>query len=110
MDLQKSYEIGFRKKAESMGVNPHALVKLAEGGFFDSIMDKYHSLDPRTRRAVIGGLLSGLGTYALSDWNNPGNAIAKSVAGGLAGGLATYGLDRIGVLDKILPYRRRELT
>jgi hypothetical protein len=74
------------------------LVKVAkDDGILSAIVNSYKSLDPSTKRAILGGLISGIGTYTLSDGNN---RAMKGLAGGLAGGAATYGLDRMGLFNK----------
>jgi hypothetical protein len=57
---------------------------------------------------LIGGLLTGTGTYLLSD-GGVGSRLTKGLIGGLAGGGLTYGLDRFGVLDKVLPRKKRSI-
>ena len=99
MNIHKSYNIGFRKTAKAYGVNPGALVKIAREGILSG------NSDPAFKRALLGALLSGAGTYAFTD-GAPGKRLLKGLAGGLVGGAATYGLDQLGVLDKILPGRR----
>jgi hypothetical protein len=106
MDLQEAYMQGFCKTASAAGVDPYKLVKIA--GFFDSIIDFYRNQDDATKRAILGGLATGAGTYFLSD-GGVGSRLTKSLIGGLAGGGLTYGLDRAGVLDKVLPNKKRSI-
>lgn len=101
--LHKAYVQGFCKAASDAGVDPDTLVKIARNdGILDSIAKSYKSLDPNTRRAILGGLITGLGTYTLSN-GDTGTRLMKGLAGGAIGGSATYGAGKMGVLDKILP-------
>lgn len=100
MSYSNEYAKSFCKTASDAGVDPVTLVKVAkEKGWLDSIKDTYKSIDPETKRAIIGGLLSGAGTYALSD-GSVGDRLLKGLAGGAIGGLGVYGLDRTGLTDK----------
>lgn len=108
MKLHKAYIKGFSKVAADVGLDPNSLVKMAEPGILDSIVQTYRDLDPDARRAVLGGLLTGVGTYALSD-GGVGRRLLHGAVGGALGGAATYGLGRMGVLDGIFPRRRKLL-
>lgn len=101
--LHKAYVQGFCKTAADAGVSPDVLVKIARNdGILDSIVQSYKGLDPTTRRALLGGLITGLGTYSLSN-GDTGTRLMKGLAGGALGGTAVYGADKMGVLDKIIP-------
>ena len=114
------YMQGFCRTAMAAGVNPVVLAKLAgEGlssnsrvtarrgekkaasGILDSVSNTYKNMDPYVRRALIGGLATGLGTYALS---NPydRNRLRNSLLGGALGGLGTYTLDSTGATDSLI--------
>lgn len=104
MKLHKAYIKGFSKVAADAGVTPDVLMKTAEPTVFDSVVKAYRSLSPDARHAILGGLITGLGTYALSD-GGMGRRLAYGALGGTLGGAATYGLARTGALDRILPGR-----
>ena len=107
MDLHKSYELGFRKAAEACGVDPDALIKTAGGSLFNSLLDYGREMDPVLKRALIGSLVTGVGSFALSG-GNFGRRLRSGLLGGLIGGAATYGIGRSGLLDNV-PSRFRQL-
>lgn len=73
--------------------------KSAKGTWLDSIANTYSSMDPITRRALMTGLATGVGTYAFSEGDS-GTRLLKGLAGGALGGGALYGLDRSGLTNK----------
>ena len=99
------YMHGFCKAAMDAGVNPVLLAKFAaskgDKGILSSLVDGYNNLDPYMRRAILGGLATGLGTYMFSNPYNP-SRLSNSLLAGAAGGLGTYALDSTGATDSII--------
>ena len=87
-------------KAKGKEKKASALYKKAARGkrWLNEMFDAYDELDPLRRRAVLGGIATGLGTFALSD-GDVGSRILKGLAGGAVGGAALYGLDSAGLTD-----------
>lgn len=115
---EAAYLEGFSKTAEAAGMSPSELFafsKSAADGYLrpkhrwlNEIFDAYDDLDPMRRRAVMGGLATGLGTYLMSD-GDLGARLLKSLAGGALGGAAIYGLDNAGVTDATIDLLRSGL-
>lgn len=129
MNAHDAYMAEFIKTAGESGVDVSSIfgIEKRAAGFqnggadiIDAIKRTYHELDPYQRRAVIGGLIAGLGTAAMSD-GPASNRLLNGVIGGTAGGLGIYGLDRSGItdgaidfvqnnIDKLRPGRRSYFT
>jgi len=101
------YMHGFCKAAMDAGVNPMLLAKVAadkgDKSILSSLIDSYNNMDPYMRRAIIGGLATGLGTYMFSSPYNP-SRFSNSLLAGAAGGLGTYALDTTGTTDSIIDF------
>lgn len=103
------YMHGFCKAAMDAGVDPTLLAKVAaDKGAISSLIDSYNNLDPYMRRAIVGGLVTGLGTYALSNPYNP-SRLTSSLLAGATGGLGTYALDSTGTTDTIIDFIKENI-
>lgn len=88
----KSRDKSKEKKASAL------LKSAARRSWLNDVFDAYDELDPMRRRAVMGGLATGLGTYLMSD-GDVGARLLKALAGGAVGGASIYGLDSAGLTD-----------
>ena len=66
--------------------------------WMDGVAKMYGSLDPITRRALMASLLSGAGTFAMSE-GDTGTRLLKGLVGAGIGGGTMYGLDSTGLTD-----------
>ena len=110
MTAQEAYAASFCKTASDNGVDPEALLKMAEGGgILDSIASFYNNMSPDARRAAVGGLVSGGLTYALSE-GDVYKRLLKALIGGGAGAAGTYALSNSGIYDSAMNAARRGIN
>lgn len=93
---QNAYIYGFNKTAEQAGINPDLLIKYASDNNW--VTNIYQSLSPAAKKSILGGLLTGAGTYAFSDGDVSNRLLKSLLVGGLSGA-GLYGLQRSGLYD-----------
>ena len=106
MNAKEAYMAGSSKVAKAHGVDVSRIFgieKMAKDTPLESLVRRYRAMNAYKRRALLGGLATGILTTAMSD-GSVGNRLLNGALGGLAGGAALYGLDRSGLTDDILDY------
>jgi hypothetical protein len=106
MNAKEAYMAGFSKVAKAHGVDVSGIFgieKKAKDSPLEALVRRYNAMDRYKRRALLGGLATGVLTTAMSD-GSVGNRLLNGTIGGLLGGTALYGMDRSGLTDDIIDY------